>query len=129
MTVIVFNLIKQVILKSHMLLSKWLIPRIVFGILYSSKIILKLMNVSRHCFNKSNIDDKVKDSNEEALVAFIKQCDSGLQLPFSLLSCLSFNQGESKGKFVIDFKITEAAAQGIGKAIEVSYTSSILNQI
>ena len=60
----------------------------------------------------------MKNDQEEALTAFIKQCDVGLQLPFSLLSCID-SSDINKPCFKIDFKITEVASKGVGNALNI----------
>lgn len=46
---------------------------------------------------------------------FLKICESGLQLPFSLMNCIKNNEETGfKPKFHIDFRLTEPAAKGVG---------------
>jgi hypothetical protein len=53
------------------------------------------------------------------LIAFIKECEKGCSLPFSILGCLNAN-GDTEieeGQFVIDFKMNDATAIGTSKAL------------
>eukprot|EP00347_Sterkiella_histriomuscorum_P021884 403332429 len=63
-------------------------------------------------------NQRTQNSKEEALVEFIKKCESGLQLPFSLMNCIK-QRSVSKPKLLIDFRVSEPAAKGLAQAIQI----------
>jgi hypothetical protein len=68
------------------------------------------------------IDGLVKGESEKALVEFIKSCEYGLQLPFSLINQIKYgHQTGNKHRLVLDFRLTEPAAIGTGKALKVKF--------
>ncbi|CDW91790.1 folylpolyglutamate synthase [Stylonychia lemnae] len=82
-------------------------------------ILSKSSGLTQHTNLVMNLG-KVKHPQELALIEFIQKCEKGLQLPFSLMNCLKLNEETGfQPHLVLDFRLTEPAAKGVAKAIEI----------